>query len=162
MRQEQKQLKLNVKSINLENNEVIQQQTLTITKHKNDEKYLVISKNDFGKNLRFNAGIFNKKTRFIVTENHSLIVYDPEDKKLKEMSVKEIQEKNPYLLYFIPIFTLKQNYHIVVKDTKRKENLFINLDFELGRAFGRKMKGLPYKEDLETAAPVISEMQEYF
>ena len=163
MRQEQKQLKLNVKSIDKDNN-ILNQQTLTITKHKNDEKYLVISKNDFGKNFRINAGIFNKKTRFIVTENHSLLVLNPETKKIEERSIKEIKDNEFYLIYFIPIFTIKQNYQILMNDKINGEphTMFINLDFELGRAFGRKMKGLSYKDDLDTVAPNISEMQEYF
>ena len=163
MRQEQKQLKLNVKSIDKDNN-VLNQQTLTITKHSNNKKYLIISKNDFGKNFRINAGIFNKKTRFIVTENHSLLVLNPETKKIEERSVKEIKDNDFYLIYFIPIFTIKQNYQIIMNDKIDGEphTMFINLDFELGRAFGRKMKGLPYKKNLDTVAPNISEMQEYF
>ena len=75
MRQEHKQFKTHVKSIT-ENGIVLDQQTLTISKHHNDKKYLIISKNDFGKNLRLNVGIFNKKTRFIISENHSLLVFD--------------------------------------------------------------------------------------
>ena len=163
MRQEQKQFKLNVKSIDKDNS-VVNQQTLTITKHKNDQKYLVISKNDFGKNFRINAGIFNKKTRFLVTEKHSLLVLNPETMEIEEKTIKEIKEKNYYLLYFIPIFLIKQNYQILLSDKidNQKQTMFINLDFELGRAFGRKLKGQSYKDDLDTVAPNISEMQEYF
>ena len=162
MRQEQKQLKMNIHSID-DNQNVIQQQTLTLTKHKNDQKYLIISKNDFGKNFRINAGIFNKKTRFLVTENHSLLVYDQDDLNIKEMSVKEIQKKNPYMIYFIPIFLIDQNYSIQIDDTE-KTTKEIKLTFELGRAFGKRIKSKSknYEKIDDTIEPNINEDQKYF
>ena len=176
MRQEQKQLKLNIKSVD-KNNSVIDQQTLTLTKHTNDQKYLVISKNDFGKNFRINAGIFNKKTRFILTENHSLLVLsedseanETENLKIKEVSIKELisdeqeeSKSNNYMIYMIPIFTIDQNYYVKLKDKNDpKKILDIELNFELGRAFGRKMKKVSYNEDIDTMSPNINKDQEYF
>ena len=164
MRQEHKHLKLRIKSNDKDNN-IINQQTITVSKHDTEntekQKYLVLSKNDFGKNLRINAGIFNKKTKFIITEDHSLLVLDKNG--VNEAKVSElISSDSKYMIYMIPIFALKQNYDILIKHHKHNNETFnIELNFELGRALGRKMKNQSY-ENLETIAPKITEDQKIF
>jgi len=136
--------KLNIKSIT-ENGEVIDQKTLKMVKHYPEKKYLILSKNDFGKNKRINAGIFNKKTEFIVSENHSLLVYNQKNKTIEEANLSEIK-KNPenyFMLYFIPIFMHEQNPYAeidYIDDFGNKIHGFVALNFYLGTVIGKIIK----------------------
>jgi len=126
---------IHLKTISVQPNtkEIVHQSTIGINKHYPKKNYLILSKNDFGKNKRLNVGIFNKKTNFIISNENSIYMLD-EDGNLHVPKIDEIinkkLDKEQYLLYGIPCFNMDtiSEINLNINDEKVK----IKLDFFLG------------------------------
>ena len=65
MKKENSNFKINVLSINTENNDLVRQSSLTVSTHNVEKKYMILSKNNFEDNSKLvNVGIFNRKTQY--------------------------------------------------------------------------------------------------
>jgi len=172
IQKENKNIKLDIKSVT-KDQKVIDQQTLSIQKHylsPDKEKFLILSKNDFGKNFRINAGIFNKKTSLVITNEHSLLVLDKEDTQIKEVQVKELinsnqlKENRYFMLYYLPIFSIEQNFFVTLnKENEENEEEFkVNLNFELGRALGKCILDIDILDNIKEKGININNDQKLF
>jgi len=82
--------------------------------HPDKKVYRVLSRNDFGLARRLNAGVFNKKTDFKITEDHSLLVFN-EDKGLKTKPVRDLDQNKDYLIYPLPFLSLNLSRTLNIK-----------------------------------------------
>ncbi len=113
--------------------DVTLQNSTEIHKHHVPKGYLILSKNDFGKvKTRVNVGYFNKKTNFIIGEEHSLMVLDKETMEVKTLNTSEIlsNQSRYFLLYDLSfIKNYCNNITILDKDTNKKISIDLNHQF---------------------------------
>ena len=126
------------------NNQVINQQTLTITEHQVDTKYLMLANNNFvGRNTVHCPGYFNRKTNFIIGEVSSLIAIDKNLNSItgEDSCTSKLLSSDHFMLYPIPCFQLKQNMVINYEDAITQEITEISLDWGLGYNIGLILSG---------------------
>ena len=124
---------------------IVRNNVINGVRHYPKKLYKILSKNDFGKNQRINAGIFNKKTNFIISETDSLIALKNPNCELELIDLKKIKDqrkfKDYFLIYPIPIFILKDyfNNEIELRSYINEEKPNFNtvkLTFKLGYKIG--------------------------
>ena len=136
-----KNIQLKTISVQPNEKEIVHQNIIGINKHYPKKNYLILSKNDFGKNKRLNVGIFNKKTNFIISNENSIYMLD-EDGNLHVPEIDKIinkkLDKEQFLLYGIPCFNMENLTEIELNineennEENNEEKIKIKLDFFLG------------------------------
>ena len=152
MKKQEKTISISTKAVDTENKKIINNKLTIIQKHEIQKGYLILSKNDFGKNKRANIGLFNKKTNFIVSNEKSLFLIDENlnfhvpgiDIPALDKLIKSKEINNYYLLYSIPIKQMSEEdkiYKILIDDK------IYNLDYNFGFSFGVFLNKLIIKKE---------------
>jgi hypothetical protein len=137
--------KLNCFSIREQDDSIdlIYQEAQTLHKHVMDKSYLILSKNDFGRvKKRVNIGYFNKKTNFIIGENHSMVFWDNEEGKVCSVPISEaLKDKNRYFMFYdMNFITENLNYSLFIENKDTEEHLELKLTNQFGYDIGRFLK----------------------
>lgn len=152
MKNSQINFKFEVTSLNTDN-QIINQQTLTIQEHLVITKYRMLSNN----NIQINGtmlcpGYFNRKTNFIIGEINSIIAVD---KNLKTIigeysnTSNLIKDNSSFILYPLPCFHMETNDTLNYNDNLTNSSVKINLDKTLGYKIGRFLAGNLSYSDIE-------------
>jgi len=127
--------------------DIIFQESTQIHKHSVEKGYLVLSKNDFGKvKKRINVGIFNKKTNFLIGEEHSLLVYDNEEKRIYSPNTSQIikEPSRYFIIYDLNFIANFKNSILNIFDKDTQETIKLELNSQFGNDIGlflRKFNG---------------------
>ena len=115
---------------------IVKNQTQTISLHKLDKQYLILSKNNF--KLYNNVGYFNRKTDFRIGEKNSIIILDKNLNIKYEVNTSELKPDD-YILYPLPFTYLEQNETFIYEDYINNKTEKINLNFEFGQLIMRTL-----------------------
>jgi len=137
-----------IKVTSLSDNDIITQETLTISEHAVSTQYLLLSDNtDFKYNQEvYSPGIFNKKTNFVIGEKESIIVLD-QNGNSKVLDTSQIIDNDYYLIYPIPCYVLQSNEYLDVM--YKGESYKLYLSGELGYDLGLYLSGELIKQQLQ-------------
>lgn len=124
---------LQVKSITTDNN-FINQESFSYQKHTSDKKFMLISKE---------IGYFNKITKFVCSDDKSLLFFDSFGQQL-HLSISEAKQRDDLFLLYPNAFPtnnqsimLSKNGTYFGKEINSKEE--IKLDFEFGFNIGKQI-----------------------
>jgi len=122
-----------------DDNQIINQQTLTISEHEVQTKYLMLSINNFNRtDTVLSPGYFNKKTNFIIGEDSSIIGINEQLQRVDDTTSKMV-DNNAFILYPIPALNLINNNILeYVQDGKTYD---IDLSYDNGLQFGKLLAG---------------------
>jgi len=116
--------------------EVISQETLTIDEHTADNKYLLLSKNNFNDDY-VAPGYFNKKTNFVLGNTNSIIAIDKQLNIIYKNKTDELITSDKFFLYPIPILQLEEKYNLEYTDNTLGNVYDISFNTSLGLQIGQ-------------------------
>jgi len=139
MRNEVKGSNLEVLSLLKTDNKIslIQQKAVQYSIHRSDDKYLILQ--DTKKSKEIGIGLFNNKTKFIVSSKNSLIIY--KDGDIKSLNLEE--NNNGWSLVYIYPYIISEILKIKNKSLKIKSNRLtkvIDLTYDFGYRLGIYLK----------------------
>lgn len=124
---------LQVKSITLDNN-LINQESFSYEKHYSNKKFMLISKE---------IGYFNKITKFVCSDDKSLLFFDSFGEQL-HLSISEAKERKDLFLMYPNAFPTNNEKILLTKNgtyfgREVNEVEEIRLDFKLGYEIGQRI-----------------------
>lgn len=118
-----------IKMLSLSDNyDIILNKSQSISLHKVDKQYQILSINKFEKVN--NVGYFNKKTDFRIGEKNSIMVLD-KNLEIYHPDTSQIKSSD-YIIYPLPYKYLNQNESFLFKSYSSGELIEIKLTFEFG------------------------------
>lgn len=125
-------------------NQVVKQQTLTVTEHSVETKYLMLATNNFVRKTSVQCpGYFNRKTNFLIGEVQSLFAIDKNLNTItgEASNTSSLMKSEHFMLYPIPCFQMEQNLSLDYEDAHNATITKINLDWSTGYSIGLILSG---------------------
>ena len=141
-----------------ETNEIIKQETLTVTEHDVQEQYLLLAKNNFNRygDPVICPGYFNKKTNFIIGEVLSIMSVDINLNQVTKNTSELFKDNKDFILYPIPCLSMEQNKLLEYVDKASGAVIDVELTFELGKQFGAYLSGIISEDEFIECNPNYS------